>query len=164
MKSKYSTKEIVLTGLGIATVFVATMYIRIPNAISGYFNLGDGFILLFSSFLPPLPAFLVGGLGSSLADLIGYPVYFFPTLIIKGLEAIVVSCLFKKYSKKAQIPAYVCGSVIMVFGYFVTKSILKGSVAVALTGIPGNLVQAGAGLVIAFLAYPLLAKILKKDK
>ena len=51
MKSKYSTKEIVLTGLGIATVFVATMYIRIPNAISGYFNLGDGFILLFSSFL-----------------------------------------------------------------------------------------------------------------
>ena len=164
MKSKYSTKEIVLTGLGIATVFVATMYIRVPNAISGYFNLGDGFILLFSSFLPPLPAFLVGGLGSSLADLIGYPVYFFPTLIIKGLEAVVVACLMKKYARKAQIPAYVLGSVIMVFGYFVTKAFLKGSVAVALTGIPGNLIQAGAGLAIAFLAYPLLAKILKKDE
>ena len=160
MKSKYSTKEIVLTGLGIATVFVATMYIRIPNAISGYFNLGDGFILLFSSFLGPLPAFLVGGLGSSLADLIGYPIYFFPTLLIKGLEAVVVAYLFKKFSKKAQIPAYLLGTGIMIFGYFVTKAYLKGSIAIALTGIPGNVIQGAAGLVIAFLAYPLLAKIL----
>lgn len=164
MKSKYSTKEIVLTGLGIAVVFVATMYIKIPNALNGYFNLGDGFILLFSSFLNPLPAFLVGGLGSALADLAGgYAYYFLPTLIIKGLEAIVVSILMKKYAKKAQIPAYILGAIIMVFGYFLAKWYLKGSMAIALTGIPENIFQSAVGVIIAFIAYPLVDKILNKN-
>ena len=52
MKNK-QTYEIVLTGLGMALVFVATMFIKVPNALDGYFNLGDGFILSFASFLNP---------------------------------------------------------------------------------------------------------------
>lgn len=39
MKNK-QTYEIVLTGLGMALVFVATMFIKVPNALDGYFNLG----------------------------------------------------------------------------------------------------------------------------
>ena len=62
MKNK-QTYEIVLTGLGMALVFVATMFIKIPNTLDGYFNLGDGFILLFASFLNPFESFLIGGLG-----------------------------------------------------------------------------------------------------
>ena len=62
MKKQIQTKEMVLTGLGMAIVFVATLYIKIPNALDGYFNLGDGFILLFASILDPFLAFLVGGL------------------------------------------------------------------------------------------------------
>ena len=98
MKKQIQTKEMVLTGLGMAIVFVATLYIKIPNALDGYFNLGDGFILLFASILDPFLAFLVGGLGSALADVAGgYAYYFIPTLIIKGLEAVVVACLMKKF-------------------------------------------------------------------
>lgn len=165
MKSKYSTKEIVLTGLGIAIVFCATMYIKIPNALQGYFNLGDGFILLFSSFLAPLPAFLVGGLGSALADLAGgYAHYFFPTLIIKGLEAIIVAILMNKCSKKAQLPIYVLASIVMIFGYFLFKWYMKQSMIVALSGIPGNIFQAGAGILIAMLAYPLVSKVIKTKR
>ena len=162
MNSKYSTKEIVLTGLGIAIVFVATMYIKIPNALQGYFNLGDGFILLFSSFISPLPAFLVGGLGSALADVAGgYAHYFFPTLLIKGTEAVFVAYFMKKFSKKAQIPVYLLASVIMIVGYFLFKWYMKGSMVVALSGVPGNIFQAGAGIIIALLAYPLVARIIK---
>lgn len=101
MKRKFDTKDIVLTGLGIAVVFVATMFIKIPNALDGYFNLGDGFILIFASILDPVLAFLVGGLGSALADVAGgYAYYFIPTLFIKGIEAIAVSALMKKFGKK----------------------------------------------------------------
>lgn len=101
MEKTLTTKDIVLTGLGIAVVFVATMFIKIPNALDGYFNLGDGFVLIFASILNPFLAFLVGGLGSALADVAGgYAYYFIPTLLIKGLEAIVVSVLMKKYGKK----------------------------------------------------------------
>lgn len=48
MKNKnLTTKEITLTGLGIALVFVMTLYMKIPNALDGYFNLGDGFCQCF---------------------------------------------------------------------------------------------------------------------
>ena len=95
MKNK-QTYEIVLTGLGMALVFVATMFIKIPNTLDGYFNLGDGFILLFASFLNPFERFLIGGLGSALADVAGgYGHYSFFTIIIKGLEGIVVSLPMK---------------------------------------------------------------------
>ena len=50
-------KQIIFASLGIAIVFVATIFIRIPNTIHGYLNLGDGFILLFASILNPFFAF-----------------------------------------------------------------------------------------------------------
>ena len=147
MKNK-QTYEIVLTGLGMALVFVATMFIKVPNALDGYFNLGDGFILLFASFLNPFESFLIGGLGSALADVAGgYGHYFFFTLI--------------NYSKPKQISSYVFGSVIMVFGYFIAKYILKGSWIVAASEIPANVVQGAAGIVIALVAYPMVKKIVQ---
>ena len=69
----------------------------------------------------------------------------------------------KKYAKKAQIPAYILGAIIMVFGYFLAKWYLKGSMAIALTGIPENIFQSVVGIIIAFVAYPLVHKILNKD-
>lgn len=163
MEKKLTTKDIVLTGLGIAIVFVATMFIKIPNALDGYFNLGDGFILIFASFLDPFLSFLVGGLGSALADVAGgYAYYFVPTLLIKGAEAIVVAVLIKKYGQKAQIPAYILGAMIMVFGYFIAKWYLKQNMAIALTGIPENIFQSGVGIVIALICYPIISRIYTK--
>jgi uncharacterized membrane protein len=163
MNKDLKTKDIVLTGLGIALVFVTTLFIKIPNAIDGYFNLGDGFILLFASILDPFLAFLVGGLGSAFADVAGgYAYYFIPTLIIKGTEAIVVAYLMSKFGKKIQKFAYILGAIIMVTGYFIAKWYLKGSIAIALTGIPENIFQSGVGVVIAYVCYPLVNKCYKK--
>ncbi|MFR2885797.1 MAG: ECF transporter S component [Merdibacter sp.] len=50
----YGTREMVLAALGIALVYITTMFIKLPNSIGGYLNLGDGFILLFAGFLPGL--------------------------------------------------------------------------------------------------------------
>lgn len=164
MKKNFTTKDIVLTGLGIAIVFIATLFIKIPNALDGYFNLGDGFILLFASILDPFLAFLVGGLGSALADVAGgYAYYFIPTLIIKGLEGIVVSRLIQRYGKRIQIPAYLLGAAIMVIGYFLAKWYLKGSMAIALTGIPENIFQSGVGVVIALICYPIIIRYIEKN-
>ena len=41
-----STFRTVLTALFAALVCVATMFIRVPSPVSGYINLGDGFVLL----------------------------------------------------------------------------------------------------------------------
>ena len=105
---------------------------------------------------------MIGGLGSALADVAGgYGHYFFFTIIIKGLEGIVVSLPMKNYSKPKQISSYVLGSVIMVFGYFIAKYILKGSWIVAASEIPANVVQGAAGIVIALIVYPMVKKIVQ---
>lgn len=119
---------------------------------------------MFASILDPFLAFLVGGLGSALADVAGgYAYYFIPTLIIKGLEGIVVSHLIQRYGKRIQIPAYLLGAVIMVIGYFLAKWYLKGSMAIALTGIPENVFQSGVGVVIALICYPIIIRYIEKN-
>lgn len=164
MNKKIDTKDIVVAGLGIAVVFIATMFIKIPNAYGGYLNLGDGFILMFSSLLNPFLSFLVGGLGSSLADIAGgYGAFALPTFIIKGLEGCIVSILMKQYSrnnqKKIQIIAYTLGSMIMISGYFIAEWFMTGSQYVAAAEIFGNLLQAVFGLIIAFVVFPIIEKI-----
>ncbi len=155
MNKNHSIKDMVLTALGISIVLIATLYIKIPNAIDGYFNLGDGFILIFASILDPFSSFIIGGIGSALADVAGgYAYYFIPTLLIKGLEGFAVSILIRKFGKKMQIPSYIIGAVIMVFGYFLAKWYLKGSIVIALCGIPENVFQSAVGIVIALICYP----------
>lgn len=143
-------KEITLTGLAAALVFVTTMYIKVPNNLGGYFNLGDSMLMLFSAVLNPFYAFVVGGIGSALADIIGgYAQYALPTLIIKGVEAVFVSYLFMKFGNKIKWVAYLGAIIIMVSGYFFFEWFMYGDALVSLTGVPANAVQGIAGAVIA---------------
>ena len=143
----YGTREMVLAALGIALVYITTMFIKLPNSIGGYLNLGDGFILLFAGFLHPFTAFLVGGLGSALADLTGgYGTYAIATLIIKGIEGGLIALLVRR-NARLRFPAYIIGALIMIGGYYVTDSL-----------------QAAAGILIAAAATPLLRKLLKQQE
>ena len=163
MKSKWTTQQMVLYALGMAIVFIATFYIKIPNALNGYFNLGDGFILLFATIVDPVGGFLIGGLGSALADLAGgYAYYFFFTLVIKGLEGFLVSYLIHRFGEKIKWGAYTLGCIIMVTGYFFAKWYLKGSMIIAFAGIPENLFQSAVGFAIAIAAYPIVKRSLPK--
>jgi Predicted membrane protein len=157
-------KEIALGGLGVAIVFCATFFIKIPNQIDGYMNLGDGFILLFATILNPFLAFMIGGFGSALADLAGgYGHYFFFTLIIKGLEAAIVAYWSNKFSGyKTRVIGYILGLAVMIVGYFLTKWYLKSSIIVAISGIPGNIMQATLGIIIVLLLAPLATRQAQK--
>ncbi|MEG0564249.1 ECF transporter S component [Anaerorhabdus sp.] len=143
-------KEITLTGLATALVFVTTMYIKVPNNLGGYFNLGDSMLMLFSSVLNPFYAFVVGGIGSALADVIGgYAQYAIPTLIIKGIEAVFVSILFMKFGNKIKWVAYVGATIIMVSGYFLAEWVMYADALVSLSAVPANVIQGIAGAIIA---------------
>ena len=159
MKSN-KIKELVIAAMGIACVFLATYYIKVPNGIQGYFNLGDGFILLFGALVNPLYAFIIGGVGSGLADIVGgYGIYFIPTLIIKGLEGIIVSRFVSSTTKDTKrYIVYVICSLIMVCGYFITDAYVNQSWYLSATGIPANIIQGAAGIVIAGLVYPMIRK------
>ncbi len=161
----YNVKEIVTASLGMALVFLATWLMKVPNGIQGYFNLGDGFLLLFASVLNPFLAFMAGGVGSALADIAGgYGMYAIPTLLIKGLEAVLVSWLVFKGRSSVRYIAYVLGGLLMVSGYFITDAYINQSWQLSLTGVPANFVQAAAGYAIALAAYPLIKKRLPSQK
>lgn len=136
-------------GLLIALTCVATMVIRIPiPSTGGYVNIGDSLVLICAIFFGPEYGLIAGGLGSGLADLIGgYPAWFIATLIVKGIEGFMVAKIAGKREKTTflstrKILACVIGLVWMVGGYFVADSIIGGSVAASLQGIPGNIMQA----------------------
>ncbi|MGX8834274.1 ECF transporter S component [Amedibacillus sp. YH-ame6] len=155
-------KSIVISALGMALVFLATYLIKIPNGIQGYFNLGDGFIMLFASIINPWMAFLIGGIGSALADIAGgYAIYFIPTLFIKGLEGFLIAFIFQRIKTNLKYISYAIGALIMVSGYFVCDSFINDSWALGLSGIPANLLQGGVGIVIALLALPILKRNIK---
>ena len=150
-------KEITLIGLGMASVFVSTMII-VPNATGGYFNLGDGFIMLFSSIVSPLGAFIIGGVTSSMVDAIsGYAPYIIPTLLTKGLEATAISYLMNKHFTRYIV--YLVGACIMITGYFISEIFLNQSIGIAIVALPGNVFQAFVGYVIAVILYPTIERL-----
>lgn len=150
-------QEMTRIGLGIAVVFCGTYFFIIPNQLGGYMNLGDGFILLFSSIVSPLGGFLIGGVGSAIADVVsGYGLYAPFTLVIKGLEGYLVATFINKAPKKWII--YVLGSLIVIVGYFLVDWFLQGSFVVAITGIPTNIMQTLCGFVIAMCLHKLVIK------
>lgn len=171
MKPVSDTKKIALAGVFMALIFLFTYTLKVPvPATQGYVHLGDGFILLAPILLGPGLGVLVSAFGSALADYIGgYLVYLPATLVIKGLEALVLYLLYRLLVKNSQplkqLLAYGLSSVVaslcMVLGYYLYEFVLYGSTA-ALAAVPSNLGQALASVVIALILFLPLQKALGK--
>lgn len=156
-----NTKKIVLNGLMISLVCLATMAIQIPvPGTNGYVNIGDAIIFITSILFGPTPGMIAGGIGSALADILsGYTHWALFTLIVKGLEGYVVGFIINKFKNTSLniILSTLLGSVIMVFGYFVFGAYLSGGFGVSLLSVPSNCIQ---GIVSIFLAVPLASSLI----
>ena len=135
---------IAITGVLAALTCAATMVVRVPSPSGGYMNLGDTLVLLSAWLLGPWYGAAAAGIGSALADLIGYPLYAPATLLNKGGMAIIAGLLLRK-GRSRLLPA-LPAEALMVAGYWVFDGMLTGSLPGAAAGIPSNLVQAGFGI------------------
>ena len=158
-----------------ALVAVATMIIKIPTPTGGYVNIGDGFVLLSGWMLGPVWGTLAAGIGSMLADLIGYPIYAPATFIIKALMALVAFALakacklvFKKQRWLAYVLSGIVAELVMIVGYFVFEAIFMSYGMGAIVGVLPNASQAAVGIIIGTLLMVLIdrsnlmEKIMKK--
>lgn len=67
-----STTQIAIASVMAALVCVTTLLIKIPiPATDGFFNIGDGVIMVAALTFGPLVGAVAGGIGASTADLIG---------------------------------------------------------------------------------------------
>jgi len=126
-KWTFATTAIV-AGL-IALSAIATLVIRIPiPATTGYFNIGDVFVVLAGLWLGPLAGALVGGLGPTIADAIGFPIFIPATLVTKGMEGFLVGLIASRArgsALKLRTIAAFAGGLTVAVGYFVFEAKLS---------------------------------------
>lgn len=167
MNSK-KIKTMTLAALLAAFACVATMLIQVPTPTKGYVNLGDCIVNISAWLLGPVYGAAAAGIGSAMADVIsGYIVYAPATLIIKGLMAAASFFVYRAVSKKAssvfsRVVAAVTAELIMVAGYGIFEAIMYGSVATALLGVGGNLIQGLMGIVSSVVIYEAVIKRIPK--
>ena len=113
-----------LTTAGIlsAAIFLLTAFVRIPIP-AGYLNLGDAGVFLVAMLLPAGYAALCAGVGSALADLIGFPLYAPITLVVKGLTALTFALLWRKLPGKLRYLAFLA-VLIVPLGYFLFELVV----------------------------------------
>lgn len=154
------TKDITLTGLMAALIFLGTFFFKIP-APFGYVHLGDGFMLLTVFMLGYKKGAFAGAIGAGLADLIGgYTVWIVPTLLIKSIWALIIGLFMVKLGKDNKIMAYVgvaVGAVFQIFGYTLVRVFLYG-VSPAFIALPALIGQTVCGVAIFAILYVAVSK------
>ena len=167
-----STKRIVLNGLMIALVFLATYFTRIPTPLpGGYFNLGDTVIIIAAIVLGRKSGLLAGAVGSFLAD-IAYGAFIFApiTLVVKGLEGYIAGTVAHSSAdnmpgETRRIVSAAVGAVVMVAGYFLAEAYILsifnpdfGFAAAVLELVP-NTIQGGVSAVVGYALSTLLVRV-----
>lgn len=166
MKKENALVQISLMAIMAALVTVGTLTFRIPNPMGGYFNVGDVMIFVCALTFNPIISGLAGGLGSAIADIIGFPLFAIPTLIIKGLEGFLASLITNKKNIFRDVLAVVVAGSEMITGYFLAELYpLQWGLGGALAEVPGNIAQIVIGgllgIPIAFVLRRRLPEILK---
>ena len=91
-----STLDISIIGLMTALVFIGTYFFKIPSAF-GYTHLGDCMIILTVCLFGTRRGVIAGALGAGLSDFIGgYAIWVLPTMLLKGLWALVAGWIAYK--------------------------------------------------------------------
>jgi len=142
----FGTRELAASAVMAALVCVATMFIQFPiPATHGFFNVGDAMVMVAALTFGPVVGGIAGGLGSSLADLLGGWYVWVPfTLIIKGIEGLLAGWILGTGGEDRGTPrvvlAWIVGGLEMVAGYFLVQVYMYG-LAAALVEAPFNFVQ-----------------------
>lgn len=155
--------------------FVGTTVIRVPiPATGGYFNLGDTFVMTAGMLYGPAVGALVGMIGPTLADAVGYPQFILATAIVKFCEGGAVGLINKNSdstrSNIRPILALIAGTIILVSGYFLFEAFIYPLIGqtipyfkvtdlnAAILEILPNLIQGTVSAVIAFGIYWVLKR------
>ncbi|MBQ2454491.1 MAG: ECF transporter S component [Firmicutes bacterium] len=146
-RKSISTVRITFTALFMAmNIALSSFGIPVPG---GHLYLCDAVICIAGLLLDPFEAFIAGGVGSFLGDLIFYPLPMFVSLVTHGLQAVVISLISHKVLKNHPVAAswiaVAAGSVIMVTGYTLGKIFIYSTFEYAMIKLPYEIAQAALG-------------------
>ena len=166
---QWNVRMIALITVMVAVTATLTLVVKVPiPATGGYIHLGDVAANFAALAFGPWAGFLIAGGGMAIADLIGYPIFAPGTLVVHGLQAVVVAYVAQSGKNRRQwlmFVAAIAGGVIVVVGYFMYEWLfLQMGAATAAKEIPFNIIQALSGLagvpvyMLVARAYPPIAR------
>ena len=152
-KPTRTTQWLYLTAMFMAlNVIMSSFSIPVPG---GHLYMNDVVICTAAILMDPLAAFLVGGVGAFLGDLLFYPTPMFVSLVTHGLQAIVISLfahrVMKKHPAVASGIGVTLGALIMVAGYSLGRAFIYSTPEYALLKLPYQFLQAGVGAAVGML-------------
>jgi uncharacterized membrane protein len=154
----YNIKDMVITSLLIALVFVATSFIKVRLPISlngGLIHMGNSMLFTAAIVFGPRKGAAAGAIGMGLFDFLSEWAAWTPfTVIVRGVMGYIIGKVAYLNNKKGFSWAYnllgiSLGSIWMLIGYYFTEVILYGNWMQPLTSIPGNVIQILIGVVVA---------------
>ena len=148
-QSRDVTRRICAAALFTAlNVIMSSFGIPVPG---GHLYLCDVVICTAAILLDPLSAFVAGGVGAFLGDLLFYPLPMFVSLVTHGAQAVVISVfshyLLKRRPALASGIGVTLGAVIMVAGYTLGKAFIYSTPEYAILKLPYEILQAAVGAV-----------------
>ena len=152
-KPTRTTQWLCLTAMFMAlNVIMSSFSIPVPG---GHLYMNDVVICTAAILMDPLAAFLVGGVGAFLGDLLFYPTPMFVSLVTHGLQEIVISLfahrVMKKHPAVASGIGVTLGALIMVAGYSLGRAFIYSTPEYALLKLPYQFLQAGVGAAVGML-------------
>jgi uncharacterized membrane protein len=160
-------RDIAISGLLIALVFISTMFIQIRLPISingGLVHAGTAMLFTVAFVFGRKKAAIAGAFGMGLFDIVsGWAPWAPFTFIVRGIMGYLAASISNTKGKKGSnflfnLFAIILSGVWMLVGYYFTEVILYGNWAAPFTSIPGNSLQLLIGL-LSLVLTPALKKI-----
>jgi len=158
-------RTISLVALLSSVTIMLTLAVRVPFAPTrGYFTLADVGVYFAAFAFGPVMGFVVGGLGTGLADILGgYAHFAIWSFLIHGLQGLVAGLLGYRRGWPGLVAGWLAGGAVMVAGYFGVEYFLYGLGPALGEATTTNLPQVAVGGLIGVLlvlavrrAYPQL--------
>ena len=149
MSDSVDIRRMALIALMGALIFVLTAIPRIPvPATGGYIHLGDAGITFAAYAFGPWVALFAGGMGTAMADMLGFPQWALFSLLVHGLQGFVMGLIVKKaINVWTVVLSVIAGAAIVVGGYFIAGTILQGAGVAVLELIPNTIQGLSGGII-----------------
>ncbi len=164
MSANKKTRQIVWAAVFAAAITITTAYVlHIPLPNGGYIHLGDTLIYLCACLLPTPWAVAAGAIGGGLADLLTYPLYVVPTIIVKAVISLPFTSKHDRVLCPRNVAAVFISGLLSPFLYGIADMVISGTVAAFIPQFLGTLIQSvGSGIIFVVLAFAVDRLKLKK--
>ena len=167
--NNFKVKDLVITSLFIALVYVFTWIVKIQLPFSpngGLIHLGNVPFFLAAIFFDKRVGMTAGALGMGLFDLTSGWILWSPMTVISALIMgyILNKMNYKKYTLKSLILSFILVALVKVVVYYIGEIFILSSFVAPLASIPGNLIQIAVSSVIVLVILKPMEKVFNSIK